>query len=82
MKLFVCSDEELETLQAACYGHTHERDHPDETIATCWDADRLDLPRVGILPTPNRLCTQQAKKPQMIARSRLRAEEWLWRKKW
>lgn len=31
------------------------------TIGTCWDADRLDLPRVGILPDPKLLSTQAAK---------------------
>ena len=79
MELFVCSDDELEILQAACYGHTHERDHPDETIATCWDADRLDLPRVGIIPVPHRLCTQPARSPEMINWARTRAENWLYR---
>ena len=82
MDLFVCSDDELEILQAACYGHTHERDHPDETIATCWDADRLDLPRVGIIPAPHRLCNKPAKTAEMIDRARSRAEEWICRKKW
>jgi uncharacterized protein len=24
----------------------------DKTIQTCWDADRLDLGRVGIFPSP------------------------------
>ncbi len=28
---------------------------------TCWDADRLDLPRVGIIPKKDRLCTEAAK---------------------
>ncbi|MBV9946472.1 MAG: hypothetical protein JOZ69_06470 [Myxococcales bacterium] len=27
------------------------------TIACCWDADRLDLPRVGILPQPRLMST-------------------------
>jgi uncharacterized protein len=31
------------------------------TIGTCWDADRLDLPRVGIIPDPKLLSTKQAK---------------------
>ena len=36
-------------LITACQGHTHEKFHDDVTIQTCWDADRLDLGRVGIL---------------------------------
>jgi uncharacterized protein len=50
----------------ACHGHTHERTHPDVTVQTCWDADRLDLGRVGIMPHPNRLCTETARRPEMI----------------
>lgn len=50
----------------ACEGHTHERTHSDITIQTCWDADRLDLGRVGITPHPSRLCTEVAKRPKMI----------------
>ena len=48
-------------LYRACHGHTHERNHPDVTIQTCWDSDRLDLGRVGITPHPSRLCTEVAK---------------------
>lgn len=29
--------------------------HRDPTIQTCWDADRLDLCRVGVLPSPRRI---------------------------
>lgn len=54
-------------LHRACAGHTHERTHPDITIQTCWDADRLDLGRVGIMPHESRLCTDEAKKPETIA---------------
>jgi uncharacterized protein len=50
----------LDQLVAACAGHTHESRHADITIATCWDADRLDLGRVGIEPDPARLCTEAA----------------------
>jgi uncharacterized protein len=36
------------------------------TVLTCWDADRLDLGRVGIKPNPHRLCTAAARDPMMI----------------
>jgi uncharacterized protein len=49
-RLFDLSDHEFHLLHRACAGHTHERTHPDVTIQTCWDADRLDLGRVGITP--------------------------------
>jgi uncharacterized protein len=64
--LFDLSDPEFRLLHRACAGHTHERTHPDVTIQTCWDADRLDLGRVGITPHPSRLCTDVAKRPATI----------------
>jgi uncharacterized protein len=63
---FDLPDHEVQLLYRACAGHTHERTHPDVTIQTCWDADRLDLGRVGITPHPNRLCTAAAKRPATI----------------
>lgn len=64
--MFDLPDDEFDLLHQACAGHTHERTHPDITIQTCWDADRLDLGRVGITPDPSRLCTAAAKNPAMI----------------
>lgn len=58
---FDVSEEQFKLLQRACLGHTTERTHPDVTIQTCWDADRLDLGRVGIVPDPRRLCTEAAR---------------------
>ena len=65
-RLFDLPDPEFRLLHRACAGHTHERTHPDVTIQTCWDADRLDLGRVGITPHPSRLCTEAARRPEMI----------------
>jgi len=64
--LFDLTDDNFRRLHRACAGHTHERTHPDITIQTCWDADRLDLGRVGIRPDPSRLCTDAAKRPETI----------------
>ncbi len=33
----------------------------DITVQTCWDADRLDLPRLYVFPDKNRLCTEVGK---------------------
>ncbi len=63
---FDLDDHDFRLLYRACEGHTHERDHPNVTIQTCWDSDRLDLGRVGIMPHPSRLCTEVAKRPEMI----------------
>lgn len=65
-QVFEISDQEFRLLYRACEGHTHERTHPDITIQTCWDSDRLDLGRVGITPHPGKLCTDAAKTKQMI----------------
>jgi uncharacterized protein len=65
-RLFDLPDHEFHLLHRACAGHTHERTHPDVTIQTCWDADRLDLGRVGITPDPRYLCTEVAKRPTTI----------------
>lgn len=66
-RAFDLSDEEFGLLHRACAGHTHERTHPDITIQTCWDSDRLDLGRVGIVPHPDRLCTKAAKSYEVIS---------------
>ncbi len=63
---FELDDHEFRLLYRACEGHTRERTHPDVTIQTCWDSDRLDLGRVGITPHPSRLCTEVAKRPETI----------------
>ena len=65
-RCFELSDHEFHLLYRACEGHTDERTHPDVTIQTCWDSDRLDLGRVGITPHPGRLCTDLAKTKEMI----------------
>jgi uncharacterized protein len=64
--LFDLPDPAFRLLRRACAGHTYERTHPDVTIQTCWDADRLDLGRVGITPHPSHLCTEAAKRPETI----------------
>jgi uncharacterized protein len=51
------SDTSFSLLITACEGHTDEGYHDDVTIQTCWDADRLDLGRVGLIPNPDRMCT-------------------------
>ena len=46
------NDDQIATLCYACEWHTHERHNADLTIGACFDADRLDLGRVGIHPDP------------------------------
>jgi uncharacterized protein len=67
----------FEILIAALEGHSHGNNPGDITIATCWDADRLDLGRVGIRPNPDRLFTQEAKRLDVINASWNRSHKWL-----
>ena len=51
----------LELLTYAVRYHSDGLMEADVTVQTCWDADRLDLGRVGIIPRPDRLCTEEAR---------------------
>ncbi len=58
---------ELRTLQYAIRFHSMLiNKHSDITVQTCWDADRLDLWRIGIQPNPARLCTSAARSSEVI----------------
>lgn len=54
----------------ACRLHTDGLTTGDPTLQACWDADRLDLGRVGITPDPQRLCTDVARQLLRWAHSR------------
>ena len=64
----VC-DKDIHLLKEACRLHTIEDRTGNPTIDACFDADRLDLGRIGIEPDPVRLATKKGKKL-----ARLRAE--------
>lgn len=51
------TDDQFELLHFACTWHTDRDHHEDPTIGTCWDADRLDLGRVGVIPSAKFLNT-------------------------
>ena len=55
---FEVSDEAFALLHYACTWHTEEPQNEDPTIGTCFDADRLDLGRVGIIPDPSYMSTE------------------------
>ena len=46
----------------------------DPALRVCWDADRLDLWRVGLEPDPALLCTAHARKPEVLTRANRMAE--------
>ncbi len=65
-ELFQLDDHAFALLDYACRYHTDGRTDGDVTVQTCWDADRLDLGRVGMRPHPQYLCTEAAKDPALI----------------
>jgi uncharacterized protein len=60
-QVFDLPDAAFALLVAACTEHTSGTTEAHATVQTCWDADRLDLGRVGIRPDPARLCTAAAR---------------------
>lgn len=58
-ELKVLNDEQIEKLKRACELHTIQQSTGDPTIDICFDADRMDLLRVGIMPLPERMATKQ-----------------------
>lgn len=54
-------DENFYKLLDALIGHSSQHYHDDPTIQACWDADRLDLGRIGVIPTKEQLGTVAAK---------------------
>jgi uncharacterized protein len=64
--LFRISNDDLELLIDACARHTEGLTDAHVTVQTCWDADRLDLGRVGIPPARSRLCTDAARDPTVM----------------
>jgi len=59
---FTLDDPALDILTIAIRDHNAGYVHEDPTISVCWDADRLELPRVGIPTHPDYLGTDTAKK--------------------
>ena len=58
---------QLSQLMYACEHHNKKgAQSNDITIQTCWDADRLDLYRVGQVPDPAFLYTETGKSPAAI----------------
>ena len=61
----------------ACRYHSVGRLDRDVTIQTCWDADRLDLGRVGITPKSLYLGSSLAKDHNFIEMERVHAfKQW------
>lgn len=67
---FRLAPEQLDQLIVACAGHSAGRRIADVTVQTCWDADRLDLGRIGVRPDPQYLGNEAARRSEFI--------EWAW----
>lgn len=55
------SDYDIHLLKEACRLHTVCHKTGDPTIDACFDADRLDLGRVGVTPDPEKMATEKGK---------------------
>ncbi len=64
--LFTLDEAGLDLLCDACARHSDGMLDADVTIQTCWDADRLDLGRIGVIPDPAKLCTAAARDAKII----------------
>ena len=63
-------EKQLEKVVYSIIHHSESNSYSDDiTIQTCWDADRLDLWRVGIEPDPNRMLTEAGKDPDTIKKA-------------
>jgi uncharacterized protein len=65
--LLTIDPDRLVLLEQAIRHHTAGLTSPDPTIGTCWDADRLDLGRVGKNPEAGYMSTDEGKRRAIIA---------------
>ena len=66
---------QLAQLAFACAHHADGLTEGDVTVRTCWDADRLDLWRVGLTPQRGLLCTEAARAAEIRRWCRVRSLE-------
>jgi len=57
---------EFDLLYLACARQSDGLLEADITLQTCWDADRLEIGRVGMMIIPSRLCTEAARDPELM----------------
>ena len=69
------TEAQLELLKEACKKHSNGQITSNMTIQTCWDADRLDLGRLGIRPNPKLLGTAAAKNADFISEAYFRSKQ-------
>ena len=60
------TDGQIRTLKLACKYHTVRQHTDDLTVNICFDADRLDLPRVGIRPEVKKMASDIGKELALV----------------
>lgn len=66
--LLPLADADRALLYEACNDHDRGLVTEDPTIGACWDADRLNLWRVGRKPDPRLLSTAAARPPRPLGK--------------
>ncbi len=65
-KFFKLSEDDLALLHEACAEHSDGHIHTNPTIGAMWDADRLNLVRLGITPSHRFLSLHESRAPDLI----------------
>lgn len=73
---FTLDEDQMNLLVEALTFHSDGFISDNPTVAACWDADRLDLLRVGISPDPEYLCLDYSKRFETIYAANKRAMYW------
>lgn len=72
-RLFELNDERFALLREAIAYHADGTTHQNATIGTCWDADRLDLTRCGIVPSPQFFSTEAGREEARALRRKAKS---------
>ena len=65
----------MRLLRTACRYHSDGKLHPNLTVQTCWDADRLDLGRVDIEPDRTYLGAYSASRLDLVSSATERSKQ-------
>jgi uncharacterized protein len=76
--VFDVSEDRIALLATACAGHELGQTSTDPTIGACWDADRLELSRLGRPPIDRYLSTSAARDPTIQAAAWQRGIAGMW----
>lgn len=74
-KWFAANETEMRLLRTACRYHSDGKLHPNLTVQTCWDADRLDLGRVDIEPDRTYLGAYSASRLDLVSSATERSKQ-------